>query len=219
MLGPAGAGKGTQAQKLAKEFSFAHISTGDLIRAEIKSGSQLGNKVKAIVEAGNLVSDDIVNEIVKASLEKMESDTAVKGFILDGYPRTIGQAKFFDTYSRFDHVFDLLVPRETLVKRLTGRRMCSKEKDPKCTGTFHVEFNPPKVDGICDLCGSKLIQRKDDSPEIIENRLSTYDGETGKPLTDYYSKQGTLITIDGTRDQKEIFDSLRIKLSINPIIL
>lgn len=209
MLGPAGAGKGTQASRLAEEFKFAHISTGDLIRAEIKSGSELGNKVKSIVEAGNLVSDDIVNEIVKSALSKMESDPSIQGFILDGYPRTIGQAEFFDTYSKFDYVFDLEVPREDLVKRLTGRRMCSKTNKPDCTGTFHVEFNTPKEEGVCDICGSKLIQRKDDSPEIIENRLNSYDAETGKPLTEHYSKQNNLIKIDGTQSQGAIFSQLQ----------
>lgn len=207
LLGPAGSGKGTQAEKLSEELNLKHISTGDLIRSEIKSGSELGNKVKAIVEAGQLVSDDIVNEIVKANVAGQE------GFILDGYPRTLEQAKFFDSYSKFDKVFNFQVQKEELLKRLTGRRMCSKEKDPNCKGTFHIVYKAPKEDGICDLCGSPLIQRKDDQPEVIEKRLSTYDAETGVPLVDYYSKQSILVDMDANKAPDQVYKEVLTELN------
>lgn len=210
-LGPAGAGKGTQAAKLAEEFNFAHISTGDLIRSEIKSGSDLGNKVKEIVESGQLVSDDIVNEIVKASIGKLESSD-YKGFILDGYPRTQGQAEFFDSYSAFDYVFNFEVERDTLFKRLTGRRICSRSNKKDCNGTFHLVFNPPKEDGICDICGSPLIQRKDDLPEAIEKRLDGYENETGKPLVNYYTGQNKLSTIDAAHAPDDVYSTLKTNL-------
>lgn len=203
-LGPAGAGKGTQSAKLAEEFNLTHISTGDLIRGEIKSGSELGNKVKAIVEAGNLVSDEIVNEIVKVNLSNIKG-----GFILDGYPRTLEQAKFLDTYCKLDTVLDLVVPKEPLVGRLSGRRMCSKENDPSCKGNFHVEFNPPKEEGKCDLCGSALYQRKDDSPEAIEKRLSGYEDETGRPLNEFYGSLNLIEKIDANRVPSEVYEAVK----------
>ena len=196
-LGPAGSGKGTQSARIAEKFGLAHISTGDLIRGEIKSGSELGNKVKAIVEAGNLVSDDIVNEIVKSKVSTLDK------FILDGYPRTLEQAKFFSEFSDFDYIFDLEVPHEELMGRLTGRRMCTKTNKPDCTGTFHLVFSPPKEEGKCDLCGSDLYQRKDDAPEAIEKRLASYDNETGRPLNEFY---GSKITkVDGTQKPEQVF--------------
>ncbi len=203
-LGPAGSGKGTQSSRLAESFKLKHISTGDLIRGEIKSGSELGNKVKAIVEEGKLVSDDIVNEIVKSKLEGQD------GFILDGYPRTLEQAKFFASYNNFDFIFDLEVAREQLVSRLTGRRMCSKENKSDCPGMFHVDFNPPKVEGVCDLCGSPLYQRKDDSDEAIAKRLDGYEAETGKPLNTYYADK--VIKIDASQKPDEVFNFLTSKL-------
>lgn len=199
-LGPAGSGKGTQSAKLAEKFNLAHISTGDLIRGEIKSGSELGNKVKALVEAGGLVSDDIVNEIVKSKVASLDR------FILDGYPRTLEQAKFFSEFAKFDFVFDLEVPRETLIERLTGRRMCTKTNKSDCTGMFHVVFNPPKEEGKCDICGSDLFQRKDDSLETIEKRLNGYEDETGKPLNEFYGDQ--VIKIDGTQNPDQVLTSL-----------
>lgn len=199
-LGPAGSGKGTQSAKIAEKFGLEHLSTGDLIRAEIKSGSELGNKVKSIVEAGGLVSDDIVNEIVKSKVAKLD------GYILDGYPRTLGQAKYFSQFAKFDWVFDLEVPRAALFERLTGRRMCTKENDKNCKGVFHTKFTPPKVEGVCDLCGSALYQRKDDTEEAIEKRLSSYEDETGKPLNEFYGSQ--VIKIDATKDPEKVFEEL-----------
>jgi len=206
-LGPAGAGKGTQSAKLAEAHNIAHISTGDLIRAEIKSGSELGNEIQAIVESGQLVSDDIVNKIVKNKIANLDK------FILDGYPRTLEQAKFLDSYTSLDYIFDLEVPKEELIKRLTGRRMCSKKNDPNCKAMFHVVYSPPAQEGICDLCGSPLIQRKDDMPEVIERRLSSYEEETGKPLSEYYSQQN-LIKIDALKSPDEVYKAITAKLNL-----
>ncbi len=208
-LGPAGSGKGTQSAKLAEKYGIPHISTGDLIRSEIKSASDLGKKVKSIVEAGQLVSDDIVNEIVKSKLEKSDS------FILDGYPRTLEQAKFFAEYSSFDFVFNLTVPREQLIRRLTGRRMCSKEQDPNCKGNYHVELNPPREEGICDLCSSSLYQRKDDQLESIERRLNGYEAETGKPLEEFYSNQ--IQNFDASQSPEQVFQDLERALDLSQI--
>lgn len=205
-LGPAGSGKGTQSAKLAEKLGIEHLSTGDLIRAEIKSGSELGNKVKSIVEAGQLVSDDIVNEIVKSKVGKLDS------FILDGYPRTLGQAEFFAKVSDFDFIFDLVVPQEALFERLTGRRMCSKENDKNCKGVFHVKFTPPKQEGICDFCGSALYQRKDDTEEAISKRLSSYEDETGKPLNKFYGSK--VVKIDATQDPDKVFNELLNRLKV-----
>ncbi|MCE2928500.1 MAG: nucleoside monophosphate kinase [Candidatus Caenarcaniphilales bacterium] len=203
-LGPAGSGKGTQSAKLAEKFNIEHISTGDLIRAAIKSGSELGNKVKAIVEAGQLVSDDIVNAIVKEKVSNLNS------FILDGYPRTLEQAKFFDGFAKFDFVFDLEVDKNVLVERLSGRRMCTKTKDTNCKGVFHVTMTPPKQESTCDLCGSDLYQRKDDSPEAIEKRLSGYQEETGAPLGEFYKSQ--IIKINGLDHPDQVFGNILTKL-------
>jgi len=204
-LGPAGSGKGTQSARLAEKYQLHHISTGDLIRAEIKSGSELGNRVKAIVEAGQLVSDEIVNEIVKNKIATLEN------FILDGYPRTLEQAKFFSSFAKFDYIFDLEVPKSFLIDRLSGRRMCTKTKDPSCKGAFHIQFNPPARDGVCDLCGSELYQRKDDSLETIDKRLNSYDAETGIPLNDFYKNQN-LIKIDGTQNPEKVFSDIEASL-------
>ncbi len=210
-LGPAGAGKGTQSQRLAEAHNILHISTGDLIRAEIASGSELGLRVKAIVESGALVSDDIVNEIVRNKISKLDS------YILDGYPRTLEQAQYLGSYSQLDYIFDLEVPREELIARLSGRRLCTKKKDPACKGTFHLSFNPPKTEGICDLCGSELYQRKDDMLEVIEKRLNGYEAETGKPLGDYY-KNYNLIRINAMRSPDDVYADIESRLATKAAI-
>jgi adenylate kinase len=208
-IGPAGAGKGTQAAKLAEEFKLEHISTGDLIRNEIKSESTLGKKVKAIVERGELVSDDIVNEIVKDKLK------TTNRFLLDGYPRTLEQAQFLAEVSPLDYIFALNVRKEILVERLSGRRMCSKVKDPNCKGMFHVLFTPSKIEGYCNLCGSDLYQRKDDNPEIIEKRLNSYEAETGLPLTQFYNdyKSGKFIELNAELNPDEVYKSITQSLA------
>ncbi len=209
-LGPAGAGKGTQSARLAEAHGILHLSTGELIRAEIASGSELGNKVRAIVEAGALVSNDVVNEIVCKKLSSLDS------FILDGYPRTLEQAKYLDSYTKLDYIFDLEAPREELIARLSGRRLCTKKNDASCKGSFHLSFNPAKQDGICDLCGSELYQRKDDALEVIEKRLNGYDAETGKPLGYYYSKQN-LIKINAMRNPDEVYADIEAKLGLGAV--
>ena len=200
-LGPAGSGKGTQSARLATEYNLQHISTGDLIRAEIKSGSELGNKVKAIVESGKLVSDDIVNEIVANKIKGLQ------GFILDGYPRTLEQAQFLSAFVKFDFIFDLEVPEQELIKRLSGRRMCSRSKDPNCKAVYHLEYNPPQQNSTCDLCGSDLYQRPDDSESAIMTRLAGYQNETGKPLTGFY-KNSNLIQINASTDPDQVFETI-----------
>ncbi len=197
-LGPAGAGKGTQAQRLSEALGILHLSTGDLIRAEIASNSDLGQQVRSLVESGALVSDDIVNEIVRHRISSLDS------FILDGYPRTLEQAQYLDSYSHLDYIFDLEVPRDELVLRLSGRRLCSKTLDPNCKGSFHISYKTPRVDGICDLCGSALYQRKDDMLDVISKRLDSYESETGKPLRDYYSQQN-LIKIQAIGNPDDIY--------------
>jgi adenylate kinase len=199
-LGPAGSGKGTQSTKLAEKFAIEHLSTGDLIRGEIKSGSDLGNQVKAIVESGALVSDDIVNEIVKAKLGNLDA------FILDGYPRTLGQAEFLATYTGLDYIFDLQVDSAALTERLAGRRMCADDYKKKCKGVFHIKFNAPEKAGKCDLCGSALYQRKDDMPDAIVKRLGGYEAETGGPLNQFYGSQ--VIKVDASRKPEEVLADL-----------
>lgn len=205
-LGAAGAGKGTQSARLAEDLGLEHISTGDLIRKEIKSESELGLQVKSIVEKGQLVSDEIVNAIVKSKIENLDA------YILDGYPRTLEQAEFLNSYSKLDIVFNLEVPQELLIKRLSGRRMCSREKDPNCKGMFHIDFNPPKVEGVCDLCGSPLYQRKDDSPESIQNRLSSYEDETGRPLRDFYKSLSILHNLEASAKPDSVYEVLKASL-------
>ncbi len=210
-LGPAGAGKGTQSQRLAEAHKILHISTGDLIRSEIASGSELGLKVRAIVESGALVSDDIVNEIVRNKISKLDS------FILDGYPRTLEQAQYLNSYTQLDYIFDLEVPREELIARLSGRRLCTKKNDANCKGTFHLSYNPPKASGICDLCGSELYQRKDDMLEVIEKRLNGYEAETGKPLGDYY-KSFNLIKLNAMRGPDDVYKDIETRLAAKATI-
>ena len=210
-LGPAGAGKGTQSQRLAEAHKILHISTGDLIRSEIASGSELGLKVRAIVESGALVSDDIVNEIVRNKISKLDS------FILDGYPRTLEQAQYLNSYTQLDYIFDLEVPREELIARLSGRRLCTKQNDANCKGTFHLSYNPPKASGICDLCGSELYQRKDDMLEVIEKRLNGYEAETGKPLGDYY-KSFNLIKLNAMRGPDDVYKDIETRLAAKATI-
>jgi len=193
MLGPPGAGKGTQAEVLVEKLKITHISTGDMLRNAIREGTPIGVKAKACMDAGNLVSDDIIIDLVN---ERLEADDCKAGFVFDGIPRTIAQAEALDREGiEIDTVLSLVVSDEVLVKRLSGRRTC-----PVCGMIFHIERKKPAVDGICDACGAELIIRKDDEPETILNRLKTYHHETA-PLIDYYRSQGKL---------KEIHSDLEI---------
>jgi len=207
LIGPPGAGKGTQAEILSKKLGIPHVSTGDLLRDSVKSGTPLGLKAKSIIDAGNLVPDEM---IVGITLERLSAtDCVLNGFILDGLPRTLSQAETLSELSlRIDGVISIEVPDDDLVSRLANRRLCSN-----CPMTYHKINNEPKVPGICDLCGEGLIIRKDDEPETVKKRLATYHEQT-EPLKNYYKAHGVLKSVDGsqgiTETCAEIFDVLGI---------
>lgn len=197
MVGCPGAGKGTQAKKLSQHYGIPHISTGDLLRDQIARGTDLGKKVSKIMEEGGLVSDDIVSAMLA---ERIKEDDCKKGYILDGYPRNLSQAEGLEAITGpLDKVLCIDVEDSIIVDRMTGRRSC-----PKCKAMFHVKYNPPKTEGVCDVCGEKLVQRKDDNEETVVNRLKVYH-ETTAPLIDFYTKKGILVTVNGVGDIDEIF--------------
>ncbi|MBR7074965.1 MAG: adenylate kinase [Oscillospiraceae bacterium] len=188
LLGAPGAGKGTQAAILAKELSIPTISTGNILRAAVASGSELGKQAKACMESGALVSDEIIIGIIRDRLAELD---CAKGYILDGVPRTIGQAEAMEENGiKFDYVVSMEVSDETIMERMGGRRVC-----PKCGATYHVVAVPPKRDGICDECGSELITRKDDAPETVKSRLAVYHKET-EPLKEFYRSRGVLVPVE-----------------------
>jgi adenylate kinase len=193
-LGPPGAGKGTVAVKISEELGIPHISTGDLFRKAIKDQTELGKKVKSILDSGELVPDDVTVALVQ---ERLNQDDTKKGFILDGFPRTIPQAEALDTITDLDTAVNFSVAGEVLIDRLSGRRVCKN-----CGATYHVKFAAPIKEGICDSCGGKLYTRQDDAPEAIKNRLEVYYRQT-QPLIDYYQKKGIKTDIDaaGSPDQ------------------
>lgn len=201
MLGAPGAGKGTQAKLIAEKYGIPHISTGDIFRANIKEGTDLGKEAKGYMEKGQLVPDDLT---VRILLDRVSKDDCSKGYVLDGFPRTIPQAEVLDTEvarlgESIDFAIDVDVPDENIIRRMSGRRACLK-----CGATYHIEHIPPKKEGICDTCGSELVLRDDDKPETVKKRLEVYHTQT-QPLIDYYSKQNILRTVDGTRDMQEVF--------------
>lgn len=202
-LGAPGAGKGTHAEILSKDCGIPQISTGNIIREALKSGTEMGLKAKVYTEAGNLVPDEIVIGIIR---ERLAKDDCAKGFILDGFPRTIPQAEALDKMVRIDRVIELVVPESLILKRLSGRRVCGS-----CGASYNVDTRRPKKEGICDVCGGTLIQRKDDAPETVQERLRVYHEQT-EPLVDYYKKQGKLRPINGTDDtdatQHDIMNAL-----------
>ncbi len=205
LLGPPGAGKGTQAQFIVDQYQIPQISTGDMLRAAVKAQTELGLKAKAIMDAGGLVSDDIVLGLVS---ERLAGNDCHNGFILDGFPRTIPQASELSTIleklgQSIDHVISLDVNNEEIVQRLSGRRTCSA-----CGKGFHVVHAPSKVDGICDYCGANLLQRDDDRKETVINRLTVYDQQTS-PLKSYYADGGVLRHIDGTLSIQDIQQQIR----------
>jgi adenylate kinase len=205
LFGPPGAGKGTQADRLQTDFQLPFISTGDMLRANVKGSTELGAKAKEYMDAGELVPDDL---IVAMAAERLQEGDAQDGFILDGFPRTIEQAKALDTQlsdlgRRVTAALLIDVPDEELVRRLSGRRMCVKSGH-----NYHVEFDPPKHEGICDQDGSRLIQRDDDKPDVIRNRLRVYHEQT-EPLVEYYDEQGLMRRVDGTRQPAEVHDHIR----------
>ena len=198
-LGPPGAGKGTIAAKAKLVYSIPHISTGDLFRANIKNGTELGRRVQAILAAGDLVPDEVTIDMVR---ERLTEEDALNGFILDGFPRTIAQADALGAMTDLDRVVNFVLDKEDIVKRLSGRRVC------KSTGrTYHILYNPPKVEGIDDETGEPLIQRDDDKEEAIRNRLEVYEASTA-PLIAYYRDKGLLVDIDASKSPDEVLSSM-----------
>jgi adenylate kinase len=209
LLGPPGAGKGTQAQRLRDDFDLPYYSTGDILREAIATETELGKQAKAIVEAGELVPDDLICAVIE---EKLDSGEADDGFLLDGFPRTIGQAEMLEqALDRRGRSLTaaLLVdaPDEEVVRRLSGRRTCSKNGH-----VYHVDFDPPKNEGVCDQDGSRLVQRDDDKPETVKKRLEVYHDQT-EPLIDWYEERGLLRRFDGTRTPEEVNSRIRATLA------
>jgi adenylate kinase len=209
LFGPPGAGKGTQADRLQSDFQLPFISTGDMLRANVKAGTELGRKAREFMDAGELVPDDL---IVAMAAERLQESDAQDGFILDGFPRTIEQAKALDKQlselgRRVTAALLIDVPDEELVRRLSGRRVCVKSGH-----NYHIDFDPPKHDGICDQDGSRLIQRDDDKPDVIRNRLRVYHDQT-EPLVEYYDEQGLMRRVDGTRQPTEVHDHIRAMIA------
>jgi len=201
MLGAPGAGKGTQAKKLAAKYAIPHISTGDIFRANIKNGTELGQKAKVFMDQGLLVPDELVVELI---MDRFGEPDCVNGYVLDGFPRTIPQAKALDDAltkngEAVEYAIDVDVTDENIVRRMSGRRACIN-----CGATYHLVTIPPKKEGICDTCGSELILRDDDKPETVEKRLKVYHEQT-QPLIDYYREKGILKTVDGTKDPGTAF--------------
>ena len=201
-LGAPGAGKGTQAEFVSERFAIPTISTGNIIRAALKNGTEMGKKAKEFVDAGKLVPDDVVIGIIR---ERLNEDDCKNGFILDGFPRTIPQAEALDSMGiNIDAVVDLEVADEVIVQRMSGRRVC-----PDCGMSFHIESKKPKVEGICNKCGAQLIIRKDDEPQVVLDRLKVYHEQT-EPLIDYYTKQGKVRVVNG-QDTVEQTTELTLK--------
>ena len=204
MLGAPGAGKGTQAKKIAAKYGIPHISTGDIFRANIKNGTELGKKAKTYMDQGMLVPDDLTVDLVT---DRIHKDDCKNGYVLDGFQRTIPQAEALDKAlsamnEKLDHAIEVNVPDENIVKRMSGRRACLN-----CGATYHVVHAPTKVENICDMCGGELILRDDDKPETVLKRLGIYHNQT-KPLIDYYKEEGILTTIDGTAALEDVFKAI-----------
>lgn len=204
MLGAPGAGKGTQAKQIADKYSIPHISTGDIFRANIKNGTELGNKAKTYMDQGLLVPDELVVELVA---DRIQQDDCKNGFVLDGFPRTIPQAEALDAAlekinEKMDYAIDVDVPDENIIKRMSGRRACLN-----CGATYHIVSIPTKVEGICDRCGSPVVLRDDDQPETVKKRLEVYHEQT-QPLIDYYKTQEILRTVNGVQPMEDVFESI-----------
>ncbi len=201
MLGAPGAGKGTQAKMIAAKYQIPHISTGDIFRANIKNGTELGKKAKSYMDQGLLVPDELTVDLV---IDRLAQDDCKNGYILDGFPRTIPQAEALDAAlaklgEKMDYAIDVDVPDENIVSRMSGRRACTG-----CGATYHIVYNPSKKGDCCEVCGEKLILRDDDKPETVQKRLNVYHDQT-QPLIDYYTKQSILRTVDGTQDMNDVF--------------
>ena len=204
MLGAPGAGKGTQAKMIAAKYQIPHISTGDIFRANIKNGTELGKKAKSYMDQGLLVPDELTVDLV---IDRLAQDDCKNGYVLDGFPRTIPQAEVLDSEltklgDHIDYAINVDVPDENIVKRMSGRRACLT-----CGATYHIEHVPPRKEGICDVCGSELVLRDDDKPETVKNRLNVYHEQT-QPLIDFYTEKGVLKTVDGTVPMEEVFAAI-----------
>ena len=204
MLGAPGAGKGTQAQMIADQYHIPHVSTGDIFRANIKNGTELGMEAKKYMDQGLLVPDELT---VKILLDRVAEEDCKEGYLLDGFPRTIPQAEVLDKAltelgDAIDYAINVDVPDENIVKRMSGRRACLS-----CGSTYHMEHKQKKKEGVCDKCGNELVLRDDDKPETVLNRLEVYHKQT-QPLIQFYEEKGVLRTVDGTKPMKEVFDSI-----------
>ena len=201
MLGAPGAGKGTQAKKIAAKYGIPHISTGDIFRANIKNGTELGMKAKSYMDAGGLVPDEIT---IGMLLERIHEADCTNGYVLDGFPRTIPQAESLtkalaERGEAVDYAVNVDVPDENIINRMSGRRACLN-----CGATYHIVYNAPKTEGVCDSCGQALVLRDDDQPETVKKRLSVYHDQT-QPLIDYYKQEGILAEVDGTKEMEDVF--------------
>ena len=204
MLGAPGAGKGTQAKKIADKYQIPHISTGDIFRANIKEGTELGKKAKSYMDQGLLVPDELTLELI---MDRFQNPDCANGYVLDGFPRTIPQAEALTAAlekngETIDYAINVEVPDENIVARMSGSRACLA-----CGATYHVVYAPTKEEGICDRCGEKLVLRDDDKPETVKKRLDVYHSQT-QPLIDYYTKQGKLVEVDGTQNVDAVFDAI-----------
>ncbi|MCM1185042.1 MAG: adenylate kinase [Lachnoclostridium sp.] len=204
MLGAPGAGKGTQAKMIAEKYGIPHVSTGDIFRANIKNGTELGMEAKKYMDQGLLVPDELT---VKILLDRVAQPDCEKGYVLDGFPRNIPQANVLDKAltelgDAIDYAVNVDVPDENIVKRMSGRRACLA-----CGATYHIVNVPPKKEGVCDACGKELVLRDDDKPETVQNRLKVYHEQT-QPLIDFYTEKGVLKTVDGTMDMKDVFEAI-----------
>lgn len=201
MLGAPGAGKGTQAKRIAKKYNIPHISTGDIFRANIKEGTELGKRAKEYMDKGELVPDDIT---IGMLLDRIHKADCKDGFVLDGFPRTIPQAKSLSEAlsklnEKIDYAINIDVPDDSIITRMSGRRACLS-----CGSTYHIKYSAPKKENICDNCGSELVIRDDDKPETVKKRLDVYHNQT-QPLIDYYDNENILANVDGTKDMEEVF--------------
>lgn len=204
LLGPPGAGKGTQAKSISNRYSIPHISTGDIFRKNISENTPLGIEAKSYMDNGQLVPDEVTINMVK---DRLQQDDCKNGYLLDGFPRTVLQAEALDSFLKernesIDTALLIEVPKEFILERMTGRRVC-----PSCGASYHIKFNPPAKDGKCDLCGSDVIQRKDDTEETVKERLDVYENQT-QPLIDFYKNKKQLSVVDGTQAINEVFESI-----------
>jgi adenylate kinase len=202
IMGPPGAGKGTQSERIASSFDVDHVTTGGVLRENKDMETEYGSP-REYMEAGELVPDSVVNEIVSKALAEIDADDDLAGYVLDGYPRTISQAEYLDTIATIDVVLYLEVSRETLIERLTGRRTCED-----CGRNYHVDFDPPAEAGVCDDCGGDVVQREDDREEVVTTRIEEYEQKTA-PVVEHYDGEGLLVNVDGEGSPDEVWATIR----------